>query len=284
MATRGKNINLFLMDGDASGRIKCTMANWTGIAYRIPRTRLNDCKDRNDLKQSGVYFMFGTSTDGENSVYVGQAGARKSGDGLLQRIKEPHDMIDWTEVIAFTTTNNSFGQTEISYLENRFHELAKSANRYNVVNANSPTQGNITEEKESELEEFIDFAQIIIGTLGHRVFEPILEASDNNDSTEELVLKNSKVDAIGRRTSDGFVVKKGSRLASAPTKSCPPFIRTLREKYKERIDSNYTLIEDTLFGSPSTAAGFVMYASQNGLQVWLTHSGVQLKALDSNAT
>jgi len=32
MAKRGKNIQLFLMDGDASGRIKCTMANWTGIA------------------------------------------------------------------------------------------------------------------------------------------------------------------------------------------------------------------------------------------------------------
>lgn len=32
MVTRGKNINLFLIDGEASGRIKCTMANWVGIA------------------------------------------------------------------------------------------------------------------------------------------------------------------------------------------------------------------------------------------------------------
>ena len=37
MATRGKSINLFLMDGEASGRIKCTLANWTGLAYKIPR-------------------------------------------------------------------------------------------------------------------------------------------------------------------------------------------------------------------------------------------------------
>ena len=28
----GKNFNLFLMDGEATGRIKCTLANWTGIA------------------------------------------------------------------------------------------------------------------------------------------------------------------------------------------------------------------------------------------------------------
>ena len=40
MAARGKNIQLFLMDGDASGRIKCTLANWTGVAFRIPRTKM----------------------------------------------------------------------------------------------------------------------------------------------------------------------------------------------------------------------------------------------------
>ena len=48
---RGKSINLFLMDGEAGGRIKCTLANWTGIAYKIPRTELDRCKEREDLKQ-----------------------------------------------------------------------------------------------------------------------------------------------------------------------------------------------------------------------------------------
>ena len=51
---RGKNINLFLMDGDASGRIKCTLANWTGVAYKIPRTEIEKCKNREDLKWSGA--------------------------------------------------------------------------------------------------------------------------------------------------------------------------------------------------------------------------------------
>ena len=88
MATRGKSINLFLMDGEASGRIKCTLANWTGIAYKIPRTELGKCKDRDDLKQSGVYFLFGTSDQtGESVVYIGQAGARKNGEGILYCLK-----------------------------------------------------------------------------------------------------------------------------------------------------------------------------------------------------
>ena len=76
MVTRGKNINLFLIDGEASGRIKCTMANWVGIAYKIPRTELERCQERDDLKQSGVYFLFGVSEKtGKDIVYVGQAGA-----------------------------------------------------------------------------------------------------------------------------------------------------------------------------------------------------------------
>ena len=54
----------------------------------------------------------------------------------------------WTEAVVFTTSNNSFGPTEISYLENRFCNLAIAANRYEVKNGNDPTSGNITEDGE----------------------------------------------------------------------------------------------------------------------------------------
>ncbi len=30
-----KNFNLFLMDGEVTGRIKCTLSNWTGLAYKV---------------------------------------------------------------------------------------------------------------------------------------------------------------------------------------------------------------------------------------------------------
>ena len=72
MAARGKSINLFLMDGESNGRIKCTLANWTGVAYKIPRTALDLCRERDDMKQSGIYFLFGTSDEtGNNVVYGG---------------------------------------------------------------------------------------------------------------------------------------------------------------------------------------------------------------------
>ena len=142
------------MDGTATGRIKCTLANWTGIAYKIPRTELEKCKERDDLKQSGVYFLFGVSDQTDNNVvYIGQAGARKNGEGILHRLQEHKRNPDkdyWTEAVVFTTSNNSFGQTEISYLENRFCKMALDANRYDVKNGNDPTSGNITEEKKRD--------------------------------------------------------------------------------------------------------------------------------------
>jgi hypothetical protein len=59
---RGKSINMYLMDGDVNGRIKCTLANWTGLAFKIPRTALELCKDRDELKQTGVYLLLARMT------------------------------------------------------------------------------------------------------------------------------------------------------------------------------------------------------------------------------
>lgn len=291
MAVRGKSINLFLMDGEAGGRIKCTLANWTGVAYKIPRTALDLCKERDDLKQSGIYFLFGTSDQtGNNVVYVGQAGARKNGEGLLYRLQEHKRNPDkdyWTEAVLFTTSNNSFGPTEISYLENRFCGLALAAKRYDVRNGNDPTQGNITEEKESELEEFVEYARIVMGTLGHKVFEPLVSASnifttEDHPAVEEplLYFENSNAKASGRRTSEGFVVLKGSVLSQKITQSCPDIAIKARTKYKDKINVSNILMDDVLLSSPSAAAAFVGGSSLNGNELWKTENGISLKNIN----
>lgn len=257
------------MDGDVNGRIKCTLANWTGLAFKIPRTSLDMCKDRDELKQTGVYFLFGKDdqTD-KNVVYIGQAGIRKNGEGILNRLIEHNRNPKkdyWTEAIAITTSNDSLGPTEISYLEHRFCQLAVDANRYIVKNGNDPTPGNPSEEKQSELEDFIEYAQVIIGTLGHKVFVPLITVKDSQgDCSDELFCKRSGANAIGVRTADGFVVKKGSTISNNPTKSCPEYALKKRQQYKDQISEKFVLLEDILFNTPSGAASFVCGASTNG--------------------
>ena len=293
--SRGKTIQLFLMDGTPKGRIKATLANWTGIAYKIPRTELDKAKTIDYLKQSGVYFLFSTSDETqENIVYIGQAGTRKNGEGILNRLQEHKRNPDkdyWTEAVAFTTTNNTFGPTEISYLESQFTKLASESKRYVVKNGNEPSQGHVTEEKESELEEFIYYVKIVIGTLGHRVFEPLLDDSESDstfdfDSSKDLPLfftrkskkSNQTIQASAKQTSEGIVLLKGSHIEMIDSKSIREKIKKMRKKEGLIVDG--ILQENILFNSPSYAAAFVYGSNVNGREYWKDEKGRSLNDIE----
>ena len=285
MKKRGKSINLYLLDGEVTGRIKCTLANWTGIVYKIPRTELEESRDRVELKQSGVYFLFGMADDMEKDVvYIGQAQTRKNGKGVLGRLHEHHNDKDyWTEVVILTTSNNSFGPTEISYLENRFYSLATEANRLIIKNNNEPTLGNITEEKESELEDFIDYSKIVLGSLGYRLFEPVIREDNELESGEpELIYKTQKTFAKGMRTNEGFVVRKGSKISKDTQPSCPESAVRRRVEEIKNITDESILKVDILLSSPSTAAAFVSGYSASGNDVWKDHSGKSLGEIEKS--
>ena len=291
MLKRGKSINFYLMDGTPTGRIKCTLANWTGLAYKIPRLDLDLCKERSDLKQSGVYFLFGETDQTEDSVvYIGQAGARKNGEGILYRLQEhkrDENKDYWTEAVVFTTSNNSFGPTEISYLENRFRNMAVSAKRYIVKNGNDPTPGNVTEEKESELEEFIDYAKIVMGTFGYKLFVPLLQVIEPiliphdtiTSKPQKFVIRRSGANATSQITNEGIVVLSGSQIRLEQVPSCPDSAKNAREKYANFISETGYLSKDLLFRSPSGAAAFVLGAPANGNVEWKNAEGISLKDL-----
>lgn len=285
MKKRGKSINLFLIDGEVTGRVKCTLANWTGVAYKIPRTELEESTGRSELLQSGVYFLFGISDDTEKDVvYIGQAQTRKNGKGVLYRLQEHQNDNSkdyWTEAVILTTSNNSFGPTEISYLESRFHFIATEANRLIIKNNNTPTPGNITEEKESELEDFIDYSKVVIGALGYKLFEPVVGKGDEIENHEpELTYVTQKTYAKGIRTNEGFVIKKDSTISRETVRSCPKSVIRRREAESENITSDGKLVTDILLSSPSSAAAFVSGYSVNGNDVWKDADGKSLGEIE----
>jgi len=277
--------------GDSSGRMKCTLANWTGVAYKIPRTKFEKCKGREDLSQSGVYFLFGISDEtGDDVVYIGQAGVRKNKEGILCRLgehKRDAKMDYWSEAVVFTTSNNSFGPTEISWLENRFCALANEAKRYVIKNGNVPNLGNVTEEKQSELEEFVDYAKIVMGVLRHPIFEPVTGKQSSSDGTVDtenspmLYCTASGTDAKGRVTSEGFVIFAGSKARLEMSKRCRDYVKRLREKHSSKLDMDGVLMHDVLFDSPSGAVSFLVGQSTNGLTTWKTADGKTLKDIES---
>ena len=294
MAKRSKNINMFLMDGEVTGKIKCTLSNWTGVIYKIPRIQLGDLKSRDEMKQSGIYFLFGRDEDKQKDVtYIGQATTRKNGEGVLLRIQEHtrDTHADYfNDVIILTTQNNSFGPTEISYLENKFTQLAKEAGRYIVKNGNDPNPGNVTEEKESELDEIVENTLMIIGTLGYRVFIPMTkkvsqDLTDNHSTYLYLKRKTKKsnkvIEATCERTTEGFVVLEGSQVEIKDSPYLSASLKEMRQNLiASRVIQDGVLKEKQLFSSPSYAAAFLLGMQTNGRTDWKDQDGRTLKELE----
>lgn len=291
---RSKNINMFLMDGEVTGIIKCTLSNWTGVIYKIPRIQLADLKSRDEMKQSGIYFLFGRNEDKQKDVtYIGQATNRKNGEGVLLRVQEHTRDIHadyFNDVIVLTTQNNSFGPTEISYLENKFTQLAKEAGRFIVKNGNEPNSGNVTEEKQSELDEVVENTLMIVGTLGYRVFVPMTKKvgqhiSEGNSTHFYLKRKTKKsnrmIEAICEQTSEGFVVLKGSQVEMIDSPTLPTSLKELRKELMEaNVIKDGILQENQLFSSPSYASAFLLGMPTNGRTDWKNQDGKTLKELE----
>lgn len=170
MKTTKKVITMLMLDSSANGCTKVEIKNWTGIAYKVSKEKLNEYIDRDDFKKNGVYFLFG-----DNSVYIGQAGTRQGEaeaiDARLVEHCKDHLKEFWSDAVFFVTKEDDFGPTDLNFLENRFYVMAKAANSYDIKNKVTPNPGNTTEAKEVELEEFSDNAEMILGLLGYKVFE-----------------------------------------------------------------------------------------------------------------
>lgn len=280
----GKTIKLFLLDADPDGRIICELSNWTGKAYRIPRGKVKDCADREELKSTAVYLLFGKpeSLTSKPKVYIGEAENVYS--RLVQHVSEKEF---WNESVIFISKDENLNKAHIKYLESRLFEKASEAARYDIENGNTPTRSSISESDQAEMEEFIEYIAMMINTLGFKVFEPLVkEKFAANGSVENLFIKAARgANSRGKRVSDGFVVFKKSEISNSTVPSFPKGFKSLRDELIENqiikdIDGKLLFADDYLFSSPSAAAAVVMGRSANGLKEWKDNKGNDLKSIE----
>lgn len=278
----GKTIKIFLIDGDPNGRMSCELSNWSGKAYKIPRIKIKDCSDRDDLTSTGVYLLFGKDDEGKDQVYIGEA------ESILKRLNQQLTQKDfWNEAIVFISKDENLNKAHIKYLENRLHDIAKFANRYKVDNSIIPTQSSISESDRAEMEEFIEYIKMLVNTLGHKVFDEKREFKPKQKQEIFTIKAARGADGQGEPTSDGFVVFKNSKAAATIVNSMTPNFATYRQKLIDEgalVDKGEYLefYDDFIFSSPSTAAAIVMGRNANGLTEWKNMDGKTLKDFESN--
>lgn len=150
-------IDIMLWDNDPEGTLRCELNSKDLILYRISRAELSSMRNHQELKQCGIYFLFGEES-GKPVVYIGQANFRKNMKGVLGRVEE-HDKPSepyWDTAVMAVSKSDSIGATELNYLENQCVEKTSNAGRYTLKNSNSPTIGKVSTKTQILMDEFID--------------------------------------------------------------------------------------------------------------------------------
>lgn len=284
----GKSIKIYLSDGSPSGLRHVEIANWSGQAIACPRRRLSELKNWNEAKCPGVYFLLEKhSTDGRNSVYIGES------ENVYKRLTDHDRKKDfWNEVIIFSSKDENLTKSHVKFLESRLTELTTTADIYSIENSNRPTKSTLPRADKDAMEEFIHNAKIILGTLGHKFLDPLNKEEKSNEDVnfdslvdDVLYFNVNGLTSTGVVSDDGFVLIRDSEISTKTTQSIPGKIKALREKLiTDKIlierENKLILTKEIVLSSPSYAAALVAGTSRSGPQSWKNKKGDTLKSLE----
>ncbi|MQW55654.1 DUF4357 domain-containing protein [Sinorhizobium meliloti] len=289
----GRSVRLYLVDGSPTGIITAEIMNWTGHVLVTPRSRLADALQRGEATRTGVYFLVGDDPEqpSKSRVYIGE------GDSVVDRIKshsKDSQKDFWTRACLVTSKDTNLTKAHVRYLENRFVELTKLADRANVANGNEPARKSLPESDVADMEFFIDQVQVILPVVGFDFLRPKAHAQIVNAIDElptgtatrlDLVMTSGKYGYEARAIElDGEItVLAGSR---GTTES---FATNIYASLRQQLMNDRRLVptndpnlvefsEDVTFASPSAAAAVIKNRNTNGRTAWrLVGTGQTLK-------
>jgi hypothetical protein len=285
----GRKLTIYLSDGEPSGIRHVEIANWSGQAIASPRSRLNELKVWTEAQRPGVYFLLEKQTaEMGDHAYIGES------ENVVKRISQQDKNQDfWNKVIIFTSKDEKLTKGHIKYLESRLTSISIAADRYKIENGYTPTKSILPHADKDAMEEFIHNLRIVLGTLGHRVLDPVKVVKQQipdvtlkpNLSEFTFSFSIRGLHATGQQADDGFVLFKGSDISGKTSKSMPGNTLAIREKWiadgtLQPKGENYRLTKDSILSSSSYAAVIVAGTSRSGPQSWIDEQGRSLKAVE----
>jgi hypothetical protein len=281
-ARRGFSVNVFLPAGDPEGVKVVEKSNWTGRGLVIPKAIFGESKDREELARTGVYLLVGPDEQSSmRRIYVGE------GDPVRPRLEQHVKNKDfWTHAVVFTSKDTNLNKAHVQRLESRLVELAGRAKRSVLDNGNVPAPPSLSEADEAMAEGFLDDLLLCLPILGYSMFESGA-ATVARSSDGLLYLAAKGIEARAQETAAGFVVLENSQ-AVGDDRVAPSLavhitgVTTLRDELIRqgvlvRSGQGFTLTQDYVFSSPSTAAAVLLGRSSNGRLDWKTKDGRTLK-------
>ena len=263
--------------------------NWTGHVLAGPRTRLEAALDREELKRTGVYILFGS--DGMNSdlttVYVGESDAISK--RLYQHNRDESKSF-WERFIAVTSKDLNLTKAHVKYLEARLLDLLHAAKKSVVANKDNPDFDRLPEADTADMENFLSQIELVLPVIGAdflkrpRVRSSIvpLQARSKDDTREpessarfKAMNVKAGIDAVATEIDGEFIVLAGSTGSFREKSSFSEKVKAVRDNAIEtgRVvligREKFKLVEDVALNSPSAAAVFLFGTSRNGRTDWI---------------
>lgn len=295
----GKSIRIYLSDvstGNTTGIRHVELVNWTGQAVVCPRSRLPELGKWQEAQRPGVYFLFeGRFGDAKQTAYTGEA------ENVVKRLVD-HDRKKefWNEVVIFTSKDENLTKAHVKFLEANLVALARTADRYELENGQTPTEASLPRADKDAMVEFTVNLRLVLGALGYSLLEGLLKPADEKQtdtaqaSTQDIldqsgtfVLKVNNLVANGIVTDEGFVLKKGSQVSLTNSDSMPKKVQQIKDQLNtdgrlSKHSDSYVLEEDILCSSSSNAAALVAGTSRSGPQSWIAADGRTLKMVEDS--
>ena len=229
------------------------------------------------MNAPGVYFLTGIDPDtGERAIYIGEA------EKVSSRLKNHVGKEFWTSVAVIVSKDDNLTKAHIRFLEGALIGIASDNNSAQVMNTVA-SGASLPESDEAEMATFLNHALQLLSVLGIKEFDKTLESP--TAKKDILTFKTKGIVATGKRTSNGFMIFKGSQavLESRPSAQ---WSRQKRDELQEKgileINGDHMVFTiDSEFGSPSTAGCMVAGGSTNGLTAWKNARGQTLKKIES---
>lgn len=278
MTIRPQTIQIFLPGGDPRGLRVAEITTRIVQVIEIPRSLLPDFYKMPESAQVGLYFLVGTSEDGqEQRVYVGQTG------DLRARLTSHHKEKDfWDRALVLISRTNSLTQTHTLFLEWHCIQAVRAADRYADENGNGGSKPHTPPPLAADCIEIFETGSVLLATLGYPLFDPVAKADPASPVGEVFHCTSSGANGSGRYTSEGFVVLKDS---VGRKENVPSIIGTPGERLRANLIESGVMLtvgdtvvfqKDHLFRSPSMAALALMGRTSNGWLDWKTKSGKTL--------
>ncbi len=268
----GRTIQIYLPTGEPRGIRIAELTTRTVQAILVPQNRLKEARQRPELDQVAVYFLFGDSEEqAKPIVYIGQTEDVRT---RLDRHSSEKDF--WRTAVIIVSKTHAFTPAHIRWLEWYCHLRATEIGRYLLDNTQQPREPFVTEPLRADCHDAFENLGILLTALGHPVYEPLHKPKPE---AQWFACTGPYAKGAGTLTEEGFLVRKGALCRREIVDSALATVSSLRSKlFESNVLADFDerqleFQEDYTFETPSGAAAVILGRSSNGWVDWKDKQG-----------